>query len=96
MAPKAESFLNPARLLFIGRGYRNAYRGQFDRSNDVATIAEKIVITPDRFMVFRDDHTVSVTADAKKADRIARHFKRLQPQSKVAVQDKMTNERKEV
>jgi hypothetical protein len=53
-------------------------------------MAAEIVVTPDRFIVVRDDDTVSITDDRKKAERIASHFKRLQPASKIVVQDATT------
>ena len=56
--------------------------------------AETIII--DQFIVFRDAHTVSITDDRKKAEQIARHFKRLQPSSKVVVQDTKTNKTDEL
>jgi uncharacterized membrane protein len=54
-------------------------------------MAAEIVVTPDRFVVVRDDDTVSITSDRKKAEQIARHFKRLQPASKIVVKDTTTN-----
>ena len=57
----------------------------------IIAMAAEIIITPDQFIVFRDDHTVSITDDRKKAEQIARHFKRLQPSSRVVVQDGKTN-----
>ena len=59
-------------------------------------MAAEIVVTPDRFIVFRDDDTVSITDNRKKAEQIARHFKRLQPTSTIIVQDKTTNVREEI
>ena len=56
-------------------------------------MAAEIVVTPDRFIVFRDDDTVSITDNRKKAEQIARHFKRLQPTSRIVVQDLTTNDR---
>ena len=59
-------------------------------------MAAEIVVTPDRFIVFRDDDTVSITDNRKKAEQIARHFKRLQPASTVVVRDNKTNARDEI
>ncbi len=59
-------------------------------------MAAEIVVSPDRFIVFRDDDTVSITDNRKKAEQIARHFKRLQPTSTIIVQDKTTNVREEI
>jgi hypothetical protein len=56
----------------------------------------EIIVTPDQFIVVRDDHTVSITEDRKKAEQIARHFKRLRPASKVVVHNSRTNKADEV
>jgi hypothetical protein len=52
--------------------------------------------TMDRFIVLRDDNTISITGDRKRAEQIARHFKRLQPTSKIVVEDRATNARDEL
>jgi hypothetical protein len=50
----------------------------------------------DRFAVLRDGHTVSLAPDRRKAEQIARHFKRLQPTSTVVVKDLTTERAAEV
>jgi hypothetical protein len=59
-------------------------------------MAAEIVVTPDRFIVFRDDDAVTITDNRKKAEQIARHFKRLQPASTIVVQDDKTKDREEL
>jgi hypothetical protein len=59
-------------------------------------MAAEIIVTPDQFLVVRDDRTVSITEDRKKAEQVARHFKRLRPASKVVVQNSRTNKADEV
>jgi hypothetical protein len=41
----------------------------------------------DRFVVRRDGRTISLSADRKKAEQIARHFRRLQPTATIIVED---------
>ena len=45
-----------------------------------------------RFVVLRDGRTVTLASDHKKAQQIARHFKRLQPTATVVVQDLSTDD----
>ena len=45
---------------------------------------------PDRIIVLRDERTASITADRKKAEQIARRFKRLQPAATILVRDLAT------
>jgi hypothetical protein len=42
---------------------------------------------PERFIVLRDERPISITFDRRKAEQIARHFKRLQPAATVQVRD---------
>ncbi len=51
---------------------------------------------PDRFIVLRDGRTVSIAPDRKRAEQIARHFKRLQPRATVIVQDLATDDVEEL
>jgi hypothetical protein len=50
----------------------------------------------DRFVVLRDGRTVTLSPDQKKAQQIARHFKRLQPAATVVVQDLSTENSEEI
>lgn len=49
-----------------------------------------------RFVVLRDGRTVTLASDHKKAQQIARHFKRLQPTSTVVVQDLSSDDSEEI
>jgi len=55
-------------------------------------VAADFLVSTDQFIVVRDEHMVTVTDDRKKAEQIARHFKRVQPNSKVIIQDAATDE----
>jgi len=50
----------------------------------------------ERFVVLRDGRTVTLASDHKKAQQIARHFKRLRPDSTVVVQDLSTDDSEEI
>ena len=50
----------------------------------------------DRFVVLRDGRTVTLSPEQKKAQQIARHFKRLQPAATIVVQDLVSETREEV
>jgi hypothetical protein len=50
----------------------------------------------DRFVVLRDGRTVTVSAEHKKAQQIARHFKRLRPTATIVVQDLITESSEEI
>lgn len=52
------------------------------------TLAATRESIPDRFIVLRDEHMVTITSDLRKAEQIARHFKRLQPTATVQVRDR--------
>jgi len=41
-----------------------------------------------RFVVLRDGRTISLSPDRKKAEQIARHFRRLQPAAAIVVRDR--------
>ena len=41
----------------------------------------------DRFVVQRDGRTLSLSPDRRKAEQIARHFRRLQPAAAIVVRD---------
>ena len=51
------------------------------------TMSVESVGSTDRFVVLRNGRTLTLAPDRKKAQQIARHFKRLQPKSTVVVQD---------
>ena len=42
----------------------------------------------ERFVVLRDGRTISLSPDRKKAEQIARHFRRLQPAAAIVVRDR--------
>ena len=50
----------------------------------------------DRLVVLRDGRTVTLAPDHRKAQQIARHFKRLQPASTIVVQDLSTENSEEI
>jgi len=50
----------------------------------------------DRFVVLRDGRTVTLSSERKKAQQIARHFKRLQPGATIMVQDLITQNCEEI
>jgi hypothetical protein len=54
------------------------------------------VASIDRFVVLRDDRTVTLSAEHKKAQQIARHFKRLQPGARIVVQDRLSGTSEEI
>ncbi len=56
----------------------------------------EIVVTSNQFIILRDDHTVSITDDRKRAEQIARHFRRLQPASKIIIHDTVADARYEI
>jgi hypothetical protein len=53
------------------------------------------VDSTDRFAVLRDGRTVTLSPEHKKAQQIARHFKRLHPAATIVVQDLLTESREE-
>ncbi len=50
----------------------------------------------DRFVVLRDGRTVTLSPEHKKAQQIARHFKRLQPAATIVVQDLVSETSEEI
>jgi len=50
----------------------------------------------DRFVVLRDGRTVTLSPEHKKAQQIARHFKRLRPGATIVVQDLLTESSEEI